>query len=214
MSFPVIIICQVMLLNELTIDYIKPVLLLRLWPIFRSILWDFSPPRYNRPHGSRLQGEHGGESDNQEADEGSSEVCCLGGTGSMRTDRTEWVSVRNSGMRAGWHSRHCAGWGHLERSISHLQQGRETTGAEKREPVSSHLIALCGGWDKVRALPPPISSVVDAATSALEGGKTSWQPQTAETNNTSVWKECVKSFSSNELSRKKEKLMHWLLFLN
>lgn len=45
------------------------------------------------------------------------------GTVSVRADRTEWVGVRNVGMRVGGPSRQCAGWGHLDQSISNLQQG-------------------------------------------------------------------------------------------
>lgn len=58
------------------------------------------------------------------------------GTVSVRADRTEWVGVRNVGMRVGGPSRQCAGWGHLDQSISNLQQGerpQEQGGGGERE---------------------------------------------------------------------------------
>lgn len=124
------------------------VLLLQLWPISMS-------STHQETLGHTAAGSRGtwGGSLKQEAAEGS-EVCRLGDC--QRASRQNRMGRCEERWHEGGRAEQTVCWLGSPWPI-HLQPpaGRETAGAGGggREPVSSHLIAFCGGWDKVRALP-------------------------------------------------------------
>lgn len=110
------------------------------------------------------------------------------GTGNVRDERREWVSVKNGGMRAVGLSRQCASWGHLEQSISPPPAGMQTAGAGRTEQVSPPLIAFCREWDKAMPSPSLNLSGKDLATAELLEGEITehpWQLRQTTRDNTS-----------------------------
>lgn len=118
MSFPVIIICLERLLYKLVIACLST-------DPFKGAYCEVSMSSTHQetsgPRGSTLQGEHDGESLNQEAAERRSEFHRLGDEGRVSRQHRIGKCVRRGGMRAGRPSRQCAVWGHLDRS--HFKQG-------------------------------------------------------------------------------------------
>lgn len=72
-----------------------------------------------------------------------------GGTGSAQDDRTEWLSVRNGGTRAAGPNTGVT----LSNPSTITSRERGSRNKRERELVSFLLMVLCGGGDKVRALP-------------------------------------------------------------